>query len=358
MNTNIKEYPKKSIAARTKAVDHYTTKTTLKDYDNAVTSAESKLHPNRYHLLEIYHDIIKESHLKSTMRDRRNRILQLDGEAVKSNGKKDIKGTKVFESTWFKKFVKYAIDAIFYGNSLIEISLKDGKPQIILVPRENTIPEFRMIKIHPYTIYGDFSYDVPAYKNLIDINNEDDSRDLGDLLEASKLVIFKNEVLLNWNQYLELFGQPLRVATSDSEDPTELSALEKAMNDMGRSAWMIKDSQTEIDFEQASGNTNSELYKTFIEHINKELSKLMLGATMLNEDGSSRSQSEVHERMSYNITKSDISFLESVIGDKLIPVLKKLGIVNQQVAGYRFLTPEELTVEEDNEQNNKDKSEE
>lgn len=350
-DTNIKEYKninKKSLVFKANREEHYTSYNTLRTFDNAVSYAESLNYPNRYYLLELYHDIIKDAHLSSLMKHRKTRIKGLNYTLIKTNGSTDEKSVKLFDSQWFKKFLDYTLDAMFYGNSLIEVQKNKSKLEIVLIPRENVIPEFQEIKPNPSQNSGTIDYSAPVYsKSLIDVNNDYDPRNLGELLKVAKLILFKNEVLLNWSQHIEIFGQPIRVATTDSSDPVEINTILTYLKDLGRSGYLVKNSQTEIDFVGADSNSSSStMYMDFNKTMNDEISKQMLGGTMLTDSGSSRSQSEVHERGSYLYTKADIDFVQDTINNKLIPILQRLGLISSKGIEFKFQEPEILSVQE------------
>ena len=75
-------------------------------------------------------------------------------------------------------------------------------------------------------------------------------------------------------------------------------------------------------------SNNSDAYNVFdkmIDRCNSEISKLILGQTMTTDDGASRSQAEVHERVLDNVGFSDKQFLYNVNNNQLIPMLNALG---------------------------------
>jgi len=328
--------------------DHLTLKNTLRSYEMAKNQAESIDYPNRYELLEIYFDVINDSHLKSTLNQRVSRILRLPFNIINTGNNKinDVLNL-MFHQNWFYKFLKFVIDAVFYGNSLIEIYKVNKTVNVRLIPREHIIPEFQMVKINPYDIQGSIDYTQPVYsKSLIEVNNDFDNRNLGELLNISKLVLIKDESFINWAQYVEIFGQPLRIATTDTVDPLEINKVMKFLEQMGRSGYMVKNSQTEVEFKEAGGGSSNSLYKDIEEYINKEISKQILGVTMLSDDGSSRSQSEVHERASHLITQNDIRFITSIINNRLIPTLRDLNIISQKKIEFKFDEIDTFTTDE------------
>jgi len=337
---------KDTIASKVKQLPLYTSKITLQKYKHAVDAAEDIDYPNRYDLLQIYNDVVKDPHLASVLKHRKTRIKGLQFNLYKESGKTAKNTLKLFSTEEFKKFLDYAIDSIFYGNSLIEIfPNSDGTFDYVLIPRNNVVPEKEGIKIYPINPSPNIYYSDTKYSNtLVDINNNNNNRDLGELLDISKLVLFKNELLLNWSQYIELFGQPWRVATTNTTDPLEVNAILDSLKNVGRSGYFIKDSQTQLELIGNSSNPQS-LFNSFADYIDSQVSKRILGASMITDDGSSMSQSKVHLSSSYIYTKADILFLEDVINYQLIPQLTELGYINESVT-FAFTEPEILSIDE------------
>ena len=85
------------------------------------------------------------------------------------------------------------------------------------------------------------------------------------------------------------------------------------------------------------------VFKEFAEFANKELSKLILGQTMTSENGSSRSQAEVHERILKNFITSIKMWLTSEIQNKVIPALVFHGIIPDGLE-FRFDDSEKLSL--------------
>lgn len=342
-----KDVKSNSLVFKAKREEHFNTKNTLSVLQRAIDTAESIDYPNRYNLLEIYFDIIKDAHLDSVVKHRKTRVKGLEYAVIKQNGTIDTKATQVFKEAWFSKFLNYTLDAIFYGNSLVEVFNNKGL-DCVLIPRENVIPEFQEIKYWPSSQNGDIDYSAPIYsKRLVDINNANDNRNLGEYLSVSKLVLLKTEALLNWSQHVELFGQPIRIATTDTQDPVEHQAILKYLAELGRSGYLVKNSATEIEFQSDENKgDSSKMYLEFEKFVNEEISKKILGGTMITDSGSSRSQSEVHLKGSYLYTKEDIAFVERVINNQLLPVLRNMGIISAKGVMFKFREPEILTVDE------------
>jgi len=342
-----KNIDKKSLIFSVNRDERRSIKNTLRDLKLAIDSAQSVNYPNRVNLLDIYNDLLTtDPQIVHSINQRKKRIKGLQWSVISSsNQKEDKKTTELLKGEWFKKFLDFTLDTFFFGNTLLELTSKEGKVDCLLIPRENVIPEFTQIKISPQSNTGDIDYSSNTYKNnLININNNNNPRDLGELLNVSKFGLFKSEMLLNWSQYVEIFAQPLRVATTDTEDVEELEQIMTYLKELGRSGYMVKDSQTQLEFVSSnSQGGSSALYTDFAKYIDEQISKMILGGTMITDSGSSRSQADVHERASYLYTKADISFVVDIINNKLFDVLRYLGFNIPKTSVYQVQEPEIIT---------------
>lgn len=322
-----------------------TQRKTLQYYNDSVNLARNIRQPNRTQLIKLYYDLATDAHLTSVFNQRKTRITGLQyGIYLKSN-KLDEKLTSILNDEWFYNFINMCMDSILYGNSLIEITSYNGEILSDLIPRENVIPEVQKIKTNSYSYDGDIDYTQPVYNSLIEVNNLNDKYNLGELLGLSKLLLFKNEVLTNYAQYIERTAQPVVNIKTDIQDAQEIEKLHLFAKNLGRAGYLITDNDTTFDF-VANPQNNAEIYTQFLTFINTEISKHLLGSTMVTDDGSSYAQSLVHMQASYIITKSDIRNIEYIINNKLIKILSNLNIFPSKYLYFKFTEPEILTTTE------------
>lgn len=119
------------------------------------------------------------------------------------------------------------------------------------------------------------------------------------------LTRFKKSGLKFWLKFLERFAQPavlgrFHTGADKSEVDKLLNTIEALATDYG--AVIPEDMSLEMFEASRSGTAD---YKTLREVINSAISKIVVGQTMTTDDGSSRSQSEVHKTVIMDIAKSD-----------------------------------------------------
>jgi phage gp29-like protein len=310
--------------------NNYRVRETISSWQNAVTQAESKdsyMKPDRKALIRIYNDIILDNHLASVIELRKEKVLEYSF-YLHRNDVIDEESTKKINSEWFYKVLGYILDIIFYGHSLVQVEsvYLNNITQISLVDRENIIPEYGEFMKDVYNNLDVISYIEPKmYSWLFEFYS--DRKDLGLLKSIVPLVLWKRSAMSAWAEYTEVFGMPIRIATTTSADTQDRKRLADFVKNIGKSAWAVLDREEKIDFIENKKTDSYNVYDRLIELVNKEISKAVLGVTMLNEDGSSRSQSEVHSEQSEIKTRSDLRNIEFIIKDKLIPKLVGLGVL-------------------------------
>lgn len=122
---------------------------------------------------------------------------------------------------------------------------------------------------------------------------------------SSILYLYKNLALQNFGTFIERFGTPFIFAQYlRSEDKDDLI---EGLEEIAHAGYGVAPKGTileTIDGARIGGSEN--LHENAVEMFNRLQSKLVLGQTMTMDDGSSRSQAEVHERVSESINDWDI----------------------------------------------------
>lgn len=285
-------------------------------WKNAIDSARSVLNPRRKSLLDLYENIVIDGHLLSVMGKRQMAITNkkvmyaIHG----SEGEVDeVLRDKVLETPWFYKMLTFTTQAKPWGHSLIELIPQQGIiTDCELVPRMTVFPEYGTAS-HNYLEpeNGIYFNDDPYWsKYMIPVGG---AKDYGLLMTAAQYVIYKRGGFGDWAQFAELFGMPFRVGKYNPYDDTTRSTLDKALKEMGGAAHVTIPDGTAIEFHDNNNAGKSEVFHDLIDMCNKEISKIFLGQTMTTEDGSSKSQSEVHQDVEDMINLSDMTEIEYML---------------------------------------------
>lgn len=315
------------------------TRKDLRDWRNAWQMAINVDSPNRQRLYDIYRDVDVDLHLTGCIQQRTGFVLAHSFKLVKPSGAEDEQATKMLDTAWFKQFVRYILQANYWGHSLIElgnvVQTAEGFPAydgVSLIPRKHVIPEHHCV----ITDLGQdwtsgIDYRQPPFADwLIEVGQPDS---LGLFLKAATQTIPKKNAMSFWDTFAEIFGMPWRVAKTTSRDEKDIKNISQQLNDMAANATAVLPMDSEIQIVESSKGDAFNVYDKRIDRANTELSKLIIGQTMTIEDGSSLSQSETHLKVFENLVDQDCDTIRDVANDQLLPRMLRHGF---PVKGLRF----------------------
>jgi phage gp29-like protein len=303
----------------------------------------------RNDLIEIYETIEIDTHVSAIVETISNSITQRDF-FIMSGDKIDEEKTKIFKASWFDDFMSIALDTTNWGYTGIQLgAVEDDKfTSIRSIPRQNIKPETNKLKIDSFSRDGDLSLDKEPYKTWVILlfpQLPGDQYKLGKFNKLAKMFILKREVIGFWGIYNEIFGTPYRVMKTSIVDDIRRENAENAMKQMSTAAFSVIDQQDEVEFISSSGNSGMgfQTFESFIGFANKEMSKCMIGSTMVLDDGSSRSQSEVHQDNTSTFINSRAKWVKNVVNDKLIPRMAKIGFPINEDDKFQWKEEDKLT---------------
>lgn len=324
------------------ALKQHTAALTRKDvgkWRQAWQYAISVEHPVRCALYDIYRDTEIDLHLSGCVAQRRGFVMARSFHLVKPDGIEVEEATALFDSPWFKSLLRYALESVYWGHSLIELgdAVNDatGKriySSVTLLPRKHVIPEYgRVVMNEGENWQSGIDYRVEPYiSSLIEVG---DPHNLGLYLKAAPQVIAKRNALAFWDNFSEIFGMPLRIAKVNARDQKAVDDAHEMLQQMGHNFSAVFDEGTEIQLVENAKGDAFNVYDRRIDRANSELSKLVIGQTMTIEDGSSLSQSETHLKVFQNLVEADCDMIRDMINNQLLPRMVADGF---PVKGLRF----------------------
>ena len=281
--------------------------------------------PRRDMLMDVYQDAMLDTHLKSVTESRLLPVLNIPFEIVDEHTNEvDEDLTRLLTTKWFYKYLKAVLESISYGFTVVQLKLTGGIiTDVEIVPRSNVVPE--KLSILPDLNSEELvRFDAPGYNNLYTMIGEPDN--MGLLLQAARFSIFKKHSLTHWQMFQRLFGIPMRIAKSNSRDKKIIAKIEANLKNMGSAMYAVMPLGTEIELKESASRDAFQVFKEGINVANKEVSKLYLGGTMTNEDGSSHSQAKEHGNSKNELTKADIRFTELEVNSTLFKQFTRWGV--------------------------------
>jgi len=119
--------------------------------------------------------------------------------------------------------------------------------------------------------------------------------------------LFQNFTLKDWVGYVETYGQPVRVGRyGPSATEEQINELVRALKNIGTDAAAAIPDSMKLEFVNSAGTSDGTAYERLAAYCDKRISKAVLGQTMTADDGSSKSQAEVHDDVRTDIKRADV----------------------------------------------------
>lgn len=280
----------------------------------------------------------KDLHYASVLGTRKRAVARLPIviEAA-SDDPKDIKLAdevrELFKRRGTKGMIEESLDALGKGYSAVEIMWDRSRqpwrpgryefrdPRFFQFDRE-TLRELRLkdesdllngLPLPPYK----FIVHTPRLKAGIPIRG-------GLARLAAWSFVFKNFTVKDMVAFCEVFGLPLRVGKyRPGETEDNIAILKAAVANLGSDAAAVIPEGMLIEFIELAKTSGGELlFISVANWFDKQLSKAILGQTMTADDGSSKSQAQVHDEVRTDIRDADAEQLaETLERDLVIPYI-------------------------------------
>ncbi|MBQ3616722.1 MAG: DUF935 family protein [Bacteroidales bacterium] len=321
------------------------TRADIQKWRNALVLAQSPINPRSYPLQDLYDNLDSDGHYLAQKELRKTATSGYGFSIIdKKNGEVNQEKTDFFSGEWFFIFLDYALDSIFKGFTLIELT--DPKNLTFeVIPRRNVVGTLGIVQRDISDNKG-INFNAKEYQNtLIKVGKPSD---LGLMADLCGQLIWKRNAQQSWAEFTERFGMPLITATTSQTSPADIRQLDTMLAELGESARAVLPDGTTINVTPFAGSDAYKVYDSQIDRINAEISKPITGGTMVTDDGSSRSQSEVHERnLDDKLSESDRRMISFVVNGQLIPLLNRFKYpFNPETDKFQFNASFELSLTE------------
>jgi phage gp29-like protein len=293
---------------------------------SAIETAESIHYPNRVQLYDLYHDILSlDGHLRGIIQKRIDSVLNKTIHFTQKDGKNNEDLTELINGSIGRDLITKIIESKIWGVSGVEFIIGD-KPMFNEIPRKHIKPEKGIIS---RSQYGMSAYDGFEYEDMPFVWVIGQKRDLGLLLACSMYGIYKRGTFGDFAQYVEIFGQPVRIMKYDAYDTKTKQELKGLLDNSGTSLAMMIPKQAE--FEMLDGKTSNgdgKLQISLKDACNQEMSIAILGNTETTSSSASSgyAQSKEHGEQQDELTISDLIFVENLLNsDKFKAILQSYG---------------------------------
>jgi phage gp29-like protein len=292
----------------------------------SVVTAESVYYPNRVMLYDLYHDILSmDGFLRGIIEKRINSVLNKKLKFTQKDGKQGDDLTDLIKSEKGRDLITLMMESKIWGISGVEFVIGE-ELTFKEVERKHIKPEKGLITKSQYGLSEQDGY---AYEDMPFVWVVGKPKDLGLLLACSMYGIYKRGTFGDYAQYVEIFGQPVRIMKYDAYDTQTKKELKTLLTDSGSSLAMMIPKQA--DFEMLDGKTSNGDGKLQIglkDACNEEMAIAILGNTETTSSSKSSgyAQSKEHGEQQDELTISDLIFIENLLNSKKFKqILKSYG---------------------------------
>ncbi len=271
--------------------------------------------------LKLYESIAQDDQVKSCLQQRFRAVTAHDWEVLPGGEKRIDKAAAEHLKTQLKSIrwdsiTEMMLWGVHYGFSAAEVLWrKDGDKVGIADIKVRDRRRFWFDGDQKLTLR---TFDNPLGKVLpekkfwhfaigADHDDEPYGRGLGHWLYWP--TFFKRNGVRWWMRYLELFASPARKGTYPAgASKQEKDTLWYALSSFGQDDRMMIPEGLDIGFLESSRNGTID-YKALCDQMDAAIAKIILSQTMTTDNGSSRSQAEVHEGVAASVTESDADLI-------------------------------------------------
>lgn len=280
----------------------------ISTWHSALQQAEQANHPNRCRLYDVYEDVLLDGHLTGLIAKRMDAVLNKELCFVRQ-GLRDPTFDTLILSLPFRSIIKGILESLFWGITGLEF-LPGKDLQVHYLPRKHLKPHLGIIA---YDQHGNTGIAYEHHPNIWVLGNHDD---LGLLAKCAPYSLYKRGGLADWAEFVELFGQPVRILKYDAYDEQTREELKRILEASGSALALILPKQVDYEIKDGkSSNGDGQLQLSFIKALNDEMSILILGNTDTTTVSASSgyAQSKIHLEQQFEITKSDVALVQSML---------------------------------------------
>jgi hypothetical protein len=266
---------------------------------------------------------------------------QLTGEryslgTINSDGKfvRNAEESKKAQGLQFEKFIQGAIEAKTYGYTLIEV-LPDIVPEtgllreVNIIERRNVLPDQNRVVQRQHQWSPGWDLESQQYKNTYILIN---TGGFGLFAASTPLILAQKYVLSNWVNFCHTYGQPIIHGKTAAEDDITRKRLASRIASAATNKVLVTGKDDEIDIKAFTMSNSEKIYDTLIAYVNKEVSNLILGSeSMAGATQSYVGSTKAHEDIFRARVKNYRKFIENVMNEQILPVLKYWGYISQDV---------------------------
>lgn len=271
---------------------------------------------------KVYDEVLRDDQVKSTFQQRRLAVVSAPWDvepgaedALSKRAAEELK--KQLQAADFDRITDRMLYGIFYGYAVGEIlwEVRDGLIAIADIKVRDR-SRFRFgLEGGLFLQRQDWSFEQMPDRKFWTISTGQDHDDnpygVGLAHWLYWPAYFKRVDIKFWLIFLEKFGQPTalgKLPAGQAENKDTRQRLLSALASIATDAAVVIPDGAEIDLLEAARSGAAD-YQGLHDTMNAAISKVVLSQTMTTDNGSSRSQAEVHEGVAEKVIKADADLI-------------------------------------------------
>jgi phage gp29-like protein len=161
--------------------------------------------------------------------------------------------------------------------------------------------------------------------------------------------LLKNYDVTSWAAFVNRYGYPIRLGKYGKKaTANDIATLKRAVAVIGQDFGAVIPESAMLEIiESKHASETSNVYKNMADWVDKQISKLVLGQTMTTDEGSSRAQSETHDKVRDDIADSDIQQIIETLNTALtIPYINLNFGEQENYPRIELFKPDEKNVDQ------------
>jgi phage gp29-like protein len=161
--------------------------------------------------------------------------------------------------------------------------------------------------------------------------------------------MLKTYDVTSWAAFIDRYGYPIRLGKYGKKFTDEdRITLKRAVASIGQDFGAIIPDSAQLEIiESKTAGEKSKVYMDMADWIDRQVSKLVLGQTMTADAGSSRSQSETHDKVRNDIGDSDIQQVIDTLNSSLtVPYINLNYGEQEEYPKIDIFKPDEKNIEQ------------
>ena len=295
------------------------------DWRNAMRTAEAIV-PRYVYLYDLYAEMRLDGHLSSVSNKRVMGVSNAQWQFLGADGTPNkFINENVVDTTCFRDLLCSHVDSVLEGYRMVDNYWENGKYSNFVVPTKHMRPRLGVVAFEQTSDEGVNIREGLYAQTVMEIGNP---FNLGLFLAAAQYVIYKRGGFADWANFVEVFGQPIVDAEWDGTDEKQRVQLEEAIDKMGNGGKIVRPAGSKINLMESRANANGDMQNKFVDQLNEEISKAILGQTGTTEssEGSGYAQSKTMADVEDDINLDDIIRTRQSLNTRFVEIMVNLGI--------------------------------